>query len=85
MPRKNLDQERWEAYFMMILLAMRPFLFVGAVILFLYTLAAFFAYPLISVISLGFALFLLFVVFFDQGALWIARIGAWIATVGRNL
>ena len=84
MPRRNFDRERWEAYFMMIILATRPFLFVGAWILLLYTIAAFAAYPIVSLISLGLSVLLFFVVFYDQAAQWIAQIGAWIATVGKK-
>jgi len=83
MPR-NVDRERWEAYLMMVLLATRPFLFIGAVILFLYAIAAISAYPLIGVIALGLALLLFLMVIYDQVTLLIARLGAWLITIGKN-
>jgi len=82
MPR-NIDRERWEAYLMMVLLATRPFLFLGAVVLLLYAIAAFSAYALIGVIALGFSVFLFLMVFYDQASLLIARLGAWLITI-RN-
>jgi hypothetical protein len=83
MPR-DVDRERWEAYLMMVLLATRPFLFVGAVILLLYAIAAFSAYPLIGVIAFGLSLLLFLLVFYDQASLLIARLGAWLITIGKE-
>ncbi len=83
MPR-NLDRERWEAYFLMVLLATRPFLFVGAVILVVYAIAAIMAYPLVSGIAIGLAILLFLMVFSDLVSLLIARIGAWLITFGKN-
>lgn len=84
MPRRNVDRERWEVYFMTILLATRPFLFVGGGLLLVYAIVAISAYPLVGVIALGLAVFLFLIVFFDRVTLLVARIGAFIATLGKG-
>ena len=84
MPGRKDDRERWEAYFMMILLATRPFILVGAIILLLYAIAALGSYPLVGLIAFGFAALLFAVYFYDQVMLLIARLGAWLVTLEKN-
>jgi hypothetical protein len=54
------------------------------VLMLIYAIAAFSAYPLVGGITLGLAIFLFLMVFYDQVTLLVAQIGAFIATVGRN-
>jgi hypothetical protein len=84
MPNRHTDKERWEVYLTMILLRMRPFIFIGALILLVYGIAALSAYPVISGIALVFALLLLLMVVYDRATLFVARFGAWLVTLGQN-
>ena len=84
MPNRHTDKERWEVYLTMILLRMRPFIFIGALILLLYGVAALSAYPVVGVIGLALALLLFLIVLFDWAALYLARLGAWVVTFGRD-
>lgn len=84
MPNRHTDKERWEVYLTMILLRMRPFIFIGALILLVYGIAALSAYPVIGGIALVFALFLLLMVVYDGATLYVARFGAWLVTLGQN-
>jgi hypothetical protein len=79
MPERHSDRERREAYFLIILLATRPFLFVGGVILLSYGIAASLAYPAVSLVALLMALYIFSLVFSDWVALQTARLGAWLA------
>jgi hypothetical protein len=83
MPDRHTDRERWEIYLLQILLATRPILFAVALILLLYAGAAMFAYPIISGVVFGLSLLLFAIVFSDQVSVYVARFGAWLATVGK--
>lgn len=84
MPNRHTDKERWEVYLTMILLRMRPFIFIGAMILLLYGIAALSAYLVVSAIALGLALLLLLMVIFDWAIIYVARLGAWLVTLGKS-
>lgn len=84
MPNRHSDKERWEVYLMMILLRLRPFIFIGTLILLFYGIAALSAYPMVGGITFGLALFLLLIVVYDRAALYVARFGAWLVTLGRR-
>ena len=80
MPNRHSDKERWEVYLMMILLRMRPLIFIGALIIFFYGVVALFAYPLLALVALALALFLFMIVLYDRVTLYVARFGAWLVT-----
>ena len=84
MPERHTDRERWEVMIATILRRFRPALFIGGCILLIYALASVFAYLAVAVISMALALFLFLMVFSDKVTLLIARLGAWLATVGRS-
>lgn len=84
MPDRHPDRERWEVYLMTVFLGTRPFLFIGGLLLLLYAFAAMAAYPFVGGIALGLAILLFLMVFYDWVMLLIARIGAFIATVGKS-
>jgi len=84
MPNRHTDKERWEVYLTMILLRMRPFIFIGALIILFYGIAALSGYPLVGGIALVLALLLLLMVVYDGATLYIARFGAWLITLGRE-
>lgn len=83
MPNRHTDRERWEVYLLQIFLATRAIIFGVGVVLLIYAGAAMFAYPVISGVVFVFSLLLLAMVFSDQVSLYVARFGAWLATVGR--
>ena len=83
MPNRHADRERWEVYLLQIFLATRAIIFGVGVVLLIYAGAAMFAYPVISGVVFVFSLLLLAMVFSDQVSLYVARFGAWLATVGR--
>lgn len=84
MPRQNRDRDRWEAYFMMILLATRPILLFGGLLMLVYAIVAMMAYPVVGGVALGLALLLFLMVFYERVLLWVARLGALIVTLGRH-
>ena len=83
MPDRHTDRERWEVMIMTILLAFRPFIFMGGCLFLLYAGLTWIAYPVMALISLGLALFLFSMVLSDQVCLHIARFGAWLKMLGR--
>lgn len=84
MPNRHSDKERWEVYLTMILLRMRPLIFIGAIIMLLYGIVALVAYPFVGGVALGLALFLFLMVLFDWATLFVARFGAWLVTLGES-
>ena len=84
MPDRHSDRERWESIFLIILLATRPILFIGAVILLIYAFAAMAGYPVAGWISAGLSIYLFSLVFSDQSVRRLASFGAWIATRWRT-
>ena len=84
MPNRHTDKERWEVYLTMILLRMRPFIFIGAVLLLVYGIAALSAYLVVGSIALALALLLLLMVVYDWATVYVARFGAWLVTLGQN-
>lgn len=83
MPDRHSDRERWEVFLLQILLATRKFIFIGGFILLIYSGAALLAYPAIGITTLVLTLFLFSLVYSYNAALYTARFGAWLATIGR--
>jgi hypothetical protein len=81
--RRRLARERLEIYLVHLLLAYRPLIFTGGVILSLYAVAAIFFDSLVGSASLLPALFLLMLSSSYRMTLYTARLGAWIGTLGR--
>jgi hypothetical protein len=63
---------------------MRPFIFIGTLILLFYGIAALSAYPVVGGIALGLALLLLLMVVYDGATILVARFGAWLVTLGGD-
>ena len=82
MPDRHTDSERWEVMIMTMLLAFRPFIFIGGCLFLLYAGLTWIAYPLMALISIGLAVFLFSMVLSDQACLNFARFGAWLKTLG---
>jgi len=82
--RKRLDRERLEVYYAQLMLAYRPILFIGGILLFSYALATMLRSILMGGILLLLSVFPLLVFFSYPFLVLIARLGAWIATLGSK-
>jgi len=81
--RKRLDREGLEFYLLNLLLAYRPPLQVGGVVILIYAIATITLYPLGSMIALAVAAFLFLLRFSYTLTLYVARFGAWLGTIRR--
>jgi pheromone shutdown protein TraB len=82
--RKRLDRERLEVYLVQLLLAYRPFLLVGGLLLLGYALATMFSSFLLGSIFLLVAAVPLLCALSYPVVVFTARLGAWMATLGRK-
>jgi hypothetical protein len=82
MPNRHTDRERWEVMILTVLLAYRPFIFIGGCLFLLYAGLTWITYPLMALVSMGLSVFLFLLVFLDQACLYLARFGAWLKTLG---
>jgi pheromone shutdown protein TraB len=82
--RKRLDRERLEIYFVQLLLAYHPFLMIGGVLLLAYALVIMFQSILLGSIFVLVAAIPLSLAFSYPVVVLTARLGAWIATLGRK-
>jgi len=82
--RRKLDREGLEVYFLNLLLAYRPLLQIGGVLILVYAVISISVSSTVSVIAFVFAIFIFLVTFSYQFALIIAKIGAWIGTLWRS-
>lgn len=77
-------RERLEIYLMQLLLAYRPFILGGGILLLIYALAISFIFPLAGMAGLVPAIFLLLLGGSYHAVLYTARLAAWIGTLGRR-
>lgn len=82
--RRRLARERLEIYLVHLLLAFRPLIFVAGVLLLVYGVLALIASSMAGFASLVPALFLLMLSSSYHATLYTARVGSWIATLGRH-
>ena len=82
MPDRHTDRERWEVMILTVLLAYRPFIFIGGCLFLLYAGFAWAAYSVMTLASIGLSVFLFLLVFSDQACHYLARFGAWLKTLG---
>jgi hypothetical protein len=80
--RRRLARERLEIYLVHLLLAYRRLIFIVGLLLSAYALAVIASSPLIGITTLFPAVFLLLLGNSFNVALYTARFGAWIATLG---
>ena len=78
MPNRHTDQERWEVFFLQLLLAYRPMIFFSALVVLVYAVAVTAFYPLVSAVTFGLAAILFLLVYSYQAALYAARFSAWL-------
>ena len=84
MSKRHGDRDRWEIYFLTLMLAFRPIFFISGLIMSIYALAALFVYPAVGILALCLALFLFLMVTSDRVPLLVARAFSWMITVGRR-
>lgn len=82
--RRRLARERLEIYLVHLLLTFRPLIFIAGVLLLVYAILALIASSLAGFASLVQAIFLLLLSSSYNVTLYTARVGAWIATLGRH-
>jgi hypothetical protein len=82
--RRRLARERLEIYLVHLLLAYRRLLFIFALFMLAYTVVIMFIKPVLGMISLIPALYLLLLSSSYHVVLYTARLGAWIGTLGRQ-
>ena len=82
--RRRLARERLEIYLVHLLLAYRPLVFISGVLLLVYAVIAMIASSPAGFASLVPAIFLLLLSSSYNVTLYTARLGAWVATLGRH-
>ena len=82
--RRRLARERLEIYLVHLLLAYRRLIFIVALLMFAYSITILFINPLLGIVSLLPALYLLLLSNAYNVTLYTARLAAWIATLGKE-
>jgi hypothetical protein len=82
--RRNLDREKLELYFIYLLLAYRPLLRISGLLLLLYSIGALPINPKSGCIALAVAIVLVLPSYSYQVTLYLAKIGAWVGTIGKK-
>lgn len=82
--RRRLARERLEIYLVHLLLAFRPLILVSGLLLLAYVLVTVFIYPFAGYVVLVPSVFLILLGSSYNIALYTARLGAWIGTIGRH-
>ena len=82
--RRRLARERLEIYLLHLLLAYRPLIVIGGVLLSVYAIIGLIVNPIVGGAALVPAVFLLLLGYSYPVSLYTARLGAWIATLWRH-
>ncbi len=82
--RRRLRRERLEIYLVHLLLAYRRMTLIIALLMLVYAVAILYLKPLLGLVSLLPAVYLLLLSSSYNVALYTARLAAWISTVGKN-
>jgi hypothetical protein len=82
--RRNLDREGLEVYLLNLLLAYRPLFQISGLLLFVTSIVALSLSPIVGVITLGAAIYLVIISYSYQAILYLAKLGAWLGTIGKN-
>lgn len=81
--RRRLARERLEIYLVHLLLAFRPLILIGGLLLLAYVYVTIFIYPFAGYVVLVPSVYLILLGSSYNIALYTARLGAWIGTIGR--
>ncbi|KPL06212.1 hypothetical protein AMJ86_09415 [bacterium SM23_57] len=79
--RRNLDRESLEVYLLNLLLAYRPIIQISGLLFLMTSVFALSMSPVVGLITLGIAIFLVMVSFSYQATLYLAKLGAWLGTL----
>jgi hypothetical protein len=82
--RRRLARERLEIYLVHLLLAFRPLILISGLLLLAYVFVTVFVYPFAGYVVLVPSVYLILLGSSYNIALYTARLGAWIGTIGRH-
>jgi hypothetical protein len=82
--RRDLHRERMEVCFFHLLLGYRPILQGIGYLLLIFSVIALLSSPLLSIISLGVAIFIVLLSISYTLTLYLAKLGAWLGTIRMN-
>ena len=82
--RRRLARERLEIYLVHLLLAFRPLILISGLLLLAYVFVTVFFYPFAGYVVLVPSVYLILLGSSYNIALYTARLGAWIGTIGRH-
>lgn len=82
--RRRLARERLEIYLVHLLLAFRPLILISGLLLLAYVFVTVFIYPFAGYVVLVPSVYLILLGSSYNIALYTARLGAWIGTIGRH-
>ena len=82
--RRNLDREGLEVYLLNLLLAYRPMLQISGLLFLVFSVVALSLSPIVGSIALGMGIFLVTLTNSYQVTLYLAKLGAWLGTLGKN-
>jgi hypothetical protein len=82
--RRRLARERLEIYLVHLLLAFRPLILISGLLLLAYVFVTIFIYPFAGYVVLVPSVYLILLGSSYNIALYTARLGAWIGTIGRH-
>ena len=82
--RRRLARERLEIYLVHLLLAFRPLILISGLLLMAYVFVTVFIYPFAGYVVLVPSVYLILLGSSYNIALYTARLGAWIGTIGRH-
>jgi len=82
--KRDLDREKLELYYIYLLLAYRPLLRISGFLLLLYSILTLSINPISGCIALVVAIVLFLPSFSYHVTVYLAKIGAWVATIGKK-
>ena len=82
--RRRLARERLEIYLVHLLLAFRPLILISGLLLLAYVFVTILIYPFAGYVVLAPSVYLILLGSSYNVALYTARLGAWIGTIGRH-
>jgi hypothetical protein len=82
--RRDPDREKLELYYVYLLLAYRPLLRISGFLVLLFSMITMSINPISGCIALGVAIVLVLPAYSYQVTVYLAKIGAWVGTIGKK-
>ena len=82
--RRNLDREGLEVYLLNLLLAYRPLFQISGLVCLIFSVAMFSISPITGSLPFIAAVILLLISYSYQATLYLAKLGAWLGTLGKK-